>query len=59
MQNQEEYGGGGGATSFEFEDWGSFGDEAINQQKSEILADESQKIPFVADKARFFFCYIV
>ncbi|KAK4854044.1 hypothetical protein QYF36_018171 [Acer negundo] len=60
MQNQEECGGGGGgATSCEFEDWGSFGDEAIIQQKSEILADESQMIPFVADKARFFFCYIV
>ena len=33
MQNQEECGGGGGGgggvTSCEFEDWGSFGDEAI------------------------------
>ncbi|KAI9181321.1 hypothetical protein LWI28_013827 [Acer negundo] len=44
MQNQEEC--GGGAMSCEFEDWGSFGDEAIIQQKSVILADKSQKIPF-------------
>ncbi|KAH7548507.1 hypothetical protein JRO89_XS14G0144700 [Xanthoceras sorbifolium] len=64
MQNQEECGGGdgggggvgvgGAAASCEFEDWGSFGDEDIMQQKSNISADEAQKIPFVADKARFF-----
>ncbi|KAK4847359.1 hypothetical protein QYF36_001022 [Acer negundo] len=56
MQNQEEC--GGGAMSCEFEDWGSFGDEAIIQQKSVILADKSQKIPFVSNKAKFLFCYI-
>ncbi|KAL5732373.1 hypothetical protein ACOSP7_031718 [Xanthoceras sorbifolium] len=60
MQNQEECGGGdgggggvgvgGAAASCEFEDWGSFGDEDIMQQKSNISADEAQKIPFVADK---------
>lgn len=57
MQNQEECGGADGAAASataacEFEDWGTYGDEDILQQKSHISAEEAEKIPFVADKVR-------
>lgn len=55
MQNQEGDGQSEAATSIPitiFDDWANFGDDEIMQQQSAIRSEESDKIPFVGDKAR-------
>lgn len=58
MQNQEGLQADGeveSATSVpatEFGEWSNFADNDIMHQQSAIQAEEAEKIPYVADKAR-------
>lgn len=40
------------APATQCDDWANFADNDIWQQQSSIQAEEAEKIPFVADKAR-------
>lgn len=58
MQNQEglqadgEVDSATSAPSTQFDDWANCADNDIMQQQSSIQAEEAEKTPFVADKAR-------